>query len=96
MRIIICDDNPNDIKKYSEIINNVIVGAQEEDTELIPYENVSQLLFDMEDKLNLIDIMILDINMPGINGMEFAKSIRENSYKGEIPYLLKRAYARCF
>ena len=87
MRIIICDDNPNDIKEYSEIINNVIVDAQEEDMELIAYESVSQLLFDMEDKLNLIDIMILDINMPGTNGMEFAKSIRENSYKGEIIFL---------
>ena len=87
MRVIICDDNPVDIKKYSEIINDVIVDAHEEDTELISYDSVSRLLFDMEDKLNLIDIMILDINMPGINGMDFAKNIRENSYKGEIIFL---------
>lgn len=87
MRIVLCDDNPTDITKYSKIIKDIISDTEEDGVELITYESASKLLFDMEDKLNLIDILVLDINMPGMSGMELARLIREKSYKGEIVFL---------
>jgi len=86
MRIIICDDNPHDIHTYSIIVKNVLKQA-DIDAELLLYESPKKLLFDMEDSLFEAQVLILDINMPELDGMEVAKKLRAAGYKGEIVFL---------
>ena len=43
-------------------------------------------------KLNKIDIILSDINLPGMNGIEFTKLIRKENFK--IPIILLTAYSQ--
>jgi len=86
MRVIICDDNPHDIHTYSIIVKKVLEQA-DIDAELLLYESPKKLLFDMEDSLFEAQVLILDISMPEIDGMEVAKKLRISGYKGEIVFI---------
>ena len=85
MRIVICDDNPIERNSLLDVTTD-ISNSEGYDTEFEVFENAKQMLFEVEDKLELIDIMLLDINMPGINGMEAASKLRSNGYIGEIVF----------
>ena len=86
MRVILCDDNALEREYFAELTKKI---AAKNDTfiDLEIYENAKQLLFDVEDELNTVDIFLLDINMPEINGIEAAAKIREKGYEGEIIFL---------
>ena len=86
MRVIICDDNPHDIHTYSIIVKKVLEQA-DIDAELLLYESPKKLLFDMEDSLFEAQVLILDISMPEIDGMEVAKKLRISGYKREIVFI---------
>lgn len=49
-----------------------------------PFENGEKLL---ESDLNLIDVLFLDVEMPGRNGMKVAKAIREKNKEMIIVFL---------
>jgi hypothetical protein len=85
MRVVICDDNPIERKNLLEITTH-ISKSEGLDTEFEVFESAKQMLFEVEDKLELIDVMFLDINMPGIDGMEAASKLRSNGYIGEIVF----------
>ena len=85
MRIVICDDNPIERNSLLDVTTD-ISNSEGYDTEFEVFENAKQMLFEVEDKLELIDIMLLDINMPGISGMEAASKLRSNGYIGEIVF----------
>jgi DNA-binding LytR/AlgR family response regulator len=76
MKIAVCEDNRDDrnvlcshIKKYFE--SNIC------DIELVTYENGVSFLSNWEAAKD-IKIAFLDIYMPGLNGIELAKKIRES------------------
>ena len=86
MRIAICDDNENEQIIYTRIVEDVL-EKNSIDTEIISYVSGEQLLFDFENKKEFPEILLLDINMPGIDGIETAKKIRKTGYYGEIIFL---------
>ena len=51
------------------------------------YETAKQLLFDLEEKILTTDILLFDINMPEMSGIEAAQKLRNMGYKGEIVFL---------
>lgn len=85
MNIIICDDNQSQldllteyIKEWAKSISAIV--------SLIPCHNDKELFFHIEDYKS-IDIIILDIEMPGMNGMDIAKTLRKNRESAQIIFL---------
>ena len=68
MRIAICDDEKN----IRELIANKVV-KQYPDAEIIFFQSGEELLLSDES----IDILFLDIQMSGIDGMETARELRK-------------------
>ncbi|WP_195268331.1 LytTR family DNA-binding domain-containing protein [Eubacterium sp. 1001713B170207_170306_E7] len=86
MKIVICDDEKNQIEKYRQWI------LDENQTKKIPIQLMTclsgeELLFKIEDDMHEVDIIYLDVNMTGINGLEVAHKLRERGYLGEIIFL---------
>ena len=75
MIVVICDDNPIERENLLEVTTH-ISKSEGYDAEFEVFENAKQMLFELEDKLELIDVILLDINMPGIDGMEAALLFR--------------------
>ena len=86
MRIAICDDEVKAIEMYTRDLQRI---CQENDIEadFTKYRSGDQLLFFTEDIVRDTDILFLDVGMPGTNGIETAKRLRENGYEGEIIFL---------
>ena len=78
MRIAICDDE----EKVREILVRKVGAIFPEDT-IETFSSGEELLKERE----LPDILLLDIKMPGISGMEVAKRLRERSDKVVIIFI---------
>ena len=69
MRIALCDDNEQDLNYYSDLIytlakeNNIAI-------EVVRFETGEQALFHISNNEKPIDILLLDIHMPGINAFD--------------------------
>lgn len=85
MRIVICDDNPTERNALLEVTEKISKSVGY-DTEFEVFENAKQMMFELEDKLELVDVMFLDINMPDLDGMEAASKLRLQGYIGEIVF----------
>lgn len=86
LKVAIVDDNDILRKNAEDVVRKTIPEGQ---LELKTYTKGEGLLFDMEENA---DIYILDVEMPGINGIELAKEIRKKDKSGEIIFLT--AYAK--
>ena len=40
------------------------------------------------------DAMLIDVNLPGINGVELARRVKEDQQHGDVPVILMSAYGR--
>ncbi len=78
MKITICDDNI----RICEMLRSTVQRL---------YQNASVSIFTDAGKLLMeeqpADILLLDINMPGVSGMVAAKKLRENGWKGILIFI---------
>ena len=72
MRIGVCDDEKN----IRELISNKI-KKEYPNSEIIFFKSGEELLLESKD----IDILLLDIQMPGRNGIEIARELRKKNKK---------------
>lgn len=72
MQVAICDDE----KEIREMLKNKVLNRYPE-AEVLSYETGEKLLEDGK----IPDILFLDIQMPGKNGMETAREFRKNNKK---------------
>ncbi len=82
--IAICDDDKTQVK----IVHNYILKINEEtkdECNIIEASNAEELLSKISSKS--IDIFLLDIEMPGLNGLELSKSIFETNPKSIIVFI---------
>ncbi len=88
MRIAVCDDNAQDLKYYSDLIST-LAKQNQMDIEVLLYENGEQALFHISNNEKPIDILLLDIHMPGINGIETGLKLRQApfDFNGEIIFV---------
>lgn len=86
MHIGFCDDEAEVIAEYKEIIEKICLRENFEYT-ISTYRSGEQLLFDLEEIVPSMDILFLDVAMPGKNGLEVAKELRDKDYTGEIIFL---------
>lgn len=73
LSIAICDDNKIFLDKFAETVSSLI----KEEHNIIKFTNSNDLLNKIEDYSNdSIDIVITDIEMPGLNGINMAKELK--------------------
>jgi len=86
MQIIICDDEPRAAKEYKGMLQEMC-DRHDISAGFITYKSGDQLLFNIENVIRDVDIIFMDISMPGTNGMTTAVRLRENGFEGEIIFL---------
>lgn len=74
MKIVICEDEQFQRDLIKETLS-IWCGDNKIPCQIIEYENSEELLFRKEEHWDA-DLYILDIEMPGMNGMELARKIR--------------------
>jgi DNA-binding LytR/AlgR family response regulator len=85
MRFFLCDDEQSILNKYNASIRE-LCGKYEITPEISTYTDGNVLIHDFA-KTNFNGILYLDINMPKIDGMSVAESLKKAGYKGEIIFL---------
>ncbi len=90
LKVAVCDDNPKERTLFHDMCR-VIKERKSIPIKLKEYETGESMLFDLEDTriMNTVDIVLLDINMPGKNGIDTARALREYGYQGAIIFITK-------
>lgn len=85
LKIAVCDD---DSSQRNYLTETVLTWAKRRChlTKLIPYVNAKAFLFDYEDQKDF-DILLLDVEMPEISGIELAKIVRRESQSVQIIFI---------
>lgn len=79
MNIAVCDDN----NQITEQLKAMIEGFEDIPSSVCPFSNGEQLL----GSVNSFDVIFLDIDMPGISGIETARRIRQYDKQVKIIFL---------
>jgi len=90
LKVALCDDNATERAFFYNMCKRI---KEQENIQirLKEYATGEALLFDMDDPLtmNVVDIVLLDIAMPGRNGIEVADQLRKMGYQGSIIFITK-------
>lgn len=86
MQIAICDDYKMFREQIRAILDEYADTHENIDIDIFAFSNADECLA-MSEKYNGFDIYILDILMPGMNGIELGLELRQNGYDGSIIYL---------
>lgn len=76
MRIAICDDNIEFLNQIEDVVKRTYQEKKME-IQLFRYQNGQNLLADMQNAETDVDLLLLDIDMPALSGLEVAKALRE-------------------
>jgi len=89
LRVLICDDNPT----ARQILNDICSSFSFETTEV---SSGGEALSELENAGSggQYDLVFMDWRMPGMDGIEATRRIKENSKLSDIPVLLVTAYGQ--
>ncbi|MEA4915167.1 MAG: LytTR family DNA-binding domain-containing protein [Christensenella sp.] len=85
MNIFICDDNAEQTSLCKQAIQ-LLSKKHGVHAKVKTFPSGEALLFEAEDQYATLDLVYLDIHMPGLNGMETAKRLREIGFPGDIVF----------
>lgn len=77
MRIAICDDNIEFLNQIKEIVARILCDEIQVENDITCFQNGQVLLEKMQKGEDDVDLLLLDIDMPEISGLEVAKMVRE-------------------
>ena len=83
MRIAVCDDNPKELER----IKGCFCRIQGYDLVCSYFDSTSTVMEILKTENSPYDLYILDIEMPGMNGLNLAKSIREKDSRALFVFL---------
>ena len=83
LKILLIEDNMIEIMKMNRTVS--FLEAKHEITEA---KNAEEALAILETKENLPDIILLDLNMPKINGIEFLSILKNDPELRHIPTII--------
>ena len=84
--VAICDDNPQALSRYASAVTQ-ICSDNGIPLQLVQYATGTQLLFAIEGREDPPDIVLLDIGMPKIDGIETAQALRDRGFAGVIVFV---------
>ena len=85
-RIVLCDDCPEDLELYEEKLRDYLKVIIR-DFEILTYQTPESLLAAVEEIHDFADTMFLDVRMPGTDGIDLVKKLRDAGYRSDIIYL---------
>lgn len=83
MRIAVCDDSPKELER----IKGCFCRIQGYDLVCSYFDSTSTVMEILKTENSPYDLYILDIEMPGMNGLKLAKSIREKDSRALFVFL---------
>ena len=86
MRIAICDDEVFYREQISGLTQKYAMQNKSKEITVTVFTHAEELLDDVN-KNGGFDIYILDVIMPGMNGIELGKTLREKGFDEKIIYL---------
>ncbi|MGN0973846.1 MAG: LytR/AlgR family response regulator transcription factor [Bacilli bacterium] len=86
LNICLCDDDINVLNYYSKRIN-YLLDKNKYTFKIETFRSGESLIFELEDNPNRFNIVIIDIIMKNINGIETTKILRKCGYNGIIIFL---------
>ncbi|MDR0490695.1 MAG: response regulator [Oscillospiraceae bacterium] len=88
IRIAMCDDDKMALETYASICSR-ICSKHGIDAEIKKYESGNDLMFDFDEPKfqNTLDLLFLDISMPGPSGIDIAREARELGFTGIIIFI---------
>lgn len=85
MNIFICDDDAEQLSLCKQSLMRLSVQHAVH-ASIKTFPSGEALLFEAEDAYPSLDLVYLDIRMPGLSGLETAKRLREIGYLGDIVF----------
>ena len=87
--LAICDDTKKDVERIVSIIQSYNArNVTELPLSVIRFFSAEDLLEEVEEK-NIADFFLLDIEMPGMNGLELAKKIKQQNRTAIIIFVTR-------
>ena len=83
--ILSVDDDPANLK----LLENIIVPRGYEVVSAVNGEDALQKILN---QTQTIDLVLLDLMMPGMDGLQVSRKIKENKMYGKIPIIMLTAY----
>ena len=83
LNILLIEDDMIEVMKLSRATNSLQLNHN-----IVEANNGEEALKLLEDKSNLPDIILLDLNMPKINGIEFLKILKSDDHLRYIPTIV--------
>ncbi|MFD1616592.1 response regulator [Gelatiniphilus marinus] len=83
LKILLIEDDMIEIMKFTRVISSLSLPHK-----IIEASNGEDALGLLEDKDNLPDIILLDLNMPKINGIEFLTILKNDKDLKYIPTII--------
>ncbi len=85
MNIFICDNCAEQTSLCKKTLQH-LANRHGVHAKIRSFPSCEALLFEAEDSYATLDLVYLEINMPGLNGLETAKRLREIGYLGDIVF----------
>lgn len=87
LQIALCDDDKKDLDRISEIISKTLFDV--EDIQIRSYDSGKALIDALEENPGSVDLLLLDIGMEPVDGMEAASYIRDHKLDMDIIFITK-------
>lgn len=83
LNILLVEDDMIELMKFNRVVDTLEVNHN-----IIEANNGEEALQVLEDRANLPDIILLDLNMPKINGIEFLTTLKNDDLLKYIPAIV--------
>lgn len=83
LKILLIEDDMIEVMKLNRTLSSLNLQHQ-----IIEANNGEDALQILEDKTNLPDIILLDLNMPKLNGIEFLSILKNDEHLKHIPTVI--------
>lgn len=83
LNILLIEDDAIEVMKFNRVLSSLGLNHK-----IIEANNGEEALGILKVKDTIPDIIILDLNMPKINGIEFLKILKSDSYLRYIPSII--------